>query len=951
MKKSILNIYNKLNTYFNEVKESKQVKGTIHFLTDTSTFKKTMILSLLFVFIFYLPFTFITLFLNKVVFFQLDYVYQFSTIVFDFRNRLMDFNFSTWDFKNSIGYDYFANFYYIPLDITLLPYFLFPFLAYSKLMWLSFIFKIMLGTAAISYLLKLYKMDHKVILLVSVLYGTADLFFAQNVFPSYTGLTLYIPLILIAIELMIQKKNFLIFSLVIFQVFLFNSYWSWALSLFMAFTLFFRSIHHFFTFKNIDKLKTYGKWLYFLGKSILFYLLGMGLAAFFVLPTFGIMQHEPRMVVSDSLFETVRQFLIALQNTFKLNFDNAVHMKQLFKMLVPNLYMYSGFFHEYKSGYYWLATNHVVIYSSILASFSLFFLVLYPTFLAKKKLNDAQLKTFFMLKVVTIIATLMLLFPTTAFAFSMNTDTPYLRWLVFYGFLLIINFAFILQYKLFNHIMFSVFLVISIGYLIFSIQYNRNFVAKYTETHNKAPNIFTGLDENVAYTMIITYIAILFIIILLDKYMRVSFVLFVERAVAIGLIFSITVSPHFTRGVRHADIYGKEINNLMKDVTLEEYYTMTEFLFYNDLSDVETMQDMAYLFDFPVYNNFNIFHSLINPYFNFYNDGNAHKRYYRTFDVPYLYYYYMDPSLFILSNSKENPITNGMYDPNSKLVGYKDIDEFNSYLSIYQKSPKFSIGNGFTTYYTLKAAAKYDYMWLESLYVKDTAIIQNLVDNGFEEEKEIRSQFIKQIPYTLNDVTDYDMRYYSGEFKEFPIHVSQEDSEAVVITTSSKNVFSIDNDNNVNRCFSRFCLVPEVGLKSIVIDKGYPNFFKVNKSYLEEKSEKILKYSAYDVDIDGNHITSKVDNDEPIMMSYKIGYAIGWSAYVDGKKVETFPSYNGQLTFLINETGTHNIELKYETPKLKTGIQISTVSIVIFCGLTYYAIYKRGKRCINTQSS
>ena len=43
--------------------------------------------------------------------------------------------------------------------------------------------------------------------------------FAQNVFPSYTGLIIYIPLILIAIEYIFQKNNYLIFSLVIFKSF------------------------------------------------------------------------------------------------------------------------------------------------------------------------------------------------------------------------------------------------------------------------------------------------------------------------------------------------------------------------------------------------------------------------------------------------------------------------------------------------------------------------------------------------------------------------------------------------------------------------------------------------------------------------------------------------------------------------------------------------------------
>ncbi len=941
MNSSIKSVYNKALTSFNRVKENQSVKDTINFFKDTTTFKKTLILSLVYVFLFYLPFTFITLFLKQVVFFQLDYVYQFSTIVFDFRNRLMDLNFSTWDFKNGIGYDYFANFYYIPLDITLLPYFLFPFLSYSQLMWLSFIFKILLGTAAMCYLLKLYKMNHKTILLVSVLYGTADLFFAQNVFPSYTGLIYYIPLILIAIELIFQRKNYLVFSLVIFQIFLFNSYWSWGLSLFMAISLLFRTIFEFFTFNNLTEDTPYKETLWILFKSVIYYLLGLGMAAFFFLPTFlGIMQNEPRMELSE---RSIWAIFIDIFKTFDIKYGDMVYYKQFFKMLVPNLYMYSGFFHDLKADY-WLTTNHVVIYSSIFSTFSLFFLILYPTFLAKDKLDDKQLKTFFLLRIVTIIATVMLFFPFTSYLFSLNSG-PYLRWLVFYGFLLIINFAFIYEYKLFNKTLFAIFLIISMGYLIFSIQFNRNFNAQYRKTHdNKNPNIFIDIDENVAITMIVVFIVMLLMIIILEKYMKVHLALFIERLVGIGLIFSICTSPYFSKGVRHADIYGKEVNRYMKEVELPEYYTMLEFLFYDDLDDVETMQDMPYLFDFPVYNNFNIFHSLVNPYFTFYNTG--HTRYFRSFDIPYLYYYYMDPSLFILSNSEINPVKNGMYDPSSELIYRKKITELESYLDIYKKEQQFTIGNGFTTYYDMYNGAMFDYSWLESIYVNDENTIKILKENNFKSKGIYKESVFKRINYTQNDVAKYDMPYYAGDYKEYPVNIAKTTSDVVIIQPSNKKVFSIDNDGNVKRCFSNFCLVPEVGLKSIVVDKSYPSFYTVDKYYLKTKTDEILKYSAYDVKINGNNITSKVDNDEPIIMTYKVGYAKGWSVYVDDKPVEAFPSANGQVSFIINDTGTHNIKLKYETPYLKTGLKITLMSFSLFGGLAFVRFY-RGKKCTN----
>ena len=162
-------------------------------------------------------------------------------------------------------------------------------------------------------------------------------------------------------------------------------------------------------------------------------------------------------------------------------------------MFVPNLYMYSGYFYDTKVSY-WLMTNHMIIYSSILASFSLFSLLLYPKSLIKQKLNNKELKKYLTLKISTIISTIMLLFPITAHLFSLNSGS-YQRYLIFYGFLLIINITFIIEYKLFNKKLFLSFLVISCSYLIYSIIYNHKFVNEYKLKYGKQPNIFIFSEQ------------------------------------------------------------------------------------------------------------------------------------------------------------------------------------------------------------------------------------------------------------------------------------------------------------------------------------------------------------------------------------------------------------------------------------------------------------------------
>jgi len=306
----------------------------------------------------------------------------------------------------------------------------------------------------------------------------------------------------------------------------------------------------------------------------------------------------------------------------------------------------------------------------------------------------------------------------------------------------------------------------------------------------------------------------------------------------------------------------------------------------------------------------------------------------------------MDPSLFILSDSKISGILNGMYDPDSELIYQKEYPEFNSFLSIYRKEPQFSIGNGFTTYSLVSTSNDFDFLWLQSFYVKDSDLIKKLSESGFTPETTInRSKIINYIYYDRDLVRDHKQEvYFFGNYKVYPINVTRDEAEAVLVSYKEKVMFSVDNDGVIRRCFSTFCIVPENGLKEIIISENTvsPVFFTIKKSYLEERTEFIKKYSTYDVEIKGNTVKAKVDNDIPLIMTFKIGYAPGWKAYVDGKEVEVFSSYNGQLSFLLMNAGTHDIVLKYETPYLKQGLKVTGYSTLLFAGVLFLHYLKRG---------
>ena len=71
-----------------------------------------------------------------------------------------------------------------------------------------------------------------------------------------------------------------------------------------------------------------------------------------------------------------------------------------------------------------------------------------------------------------------------------------------------------------------------------------------------------------------------------------------------------------------------------------------------------------------------------------------------------------------------------------------------------------------------------------------------------------------------------------------------------------------------------------------------------------------------------------------------ISYDDGWSIYVDGKKVKTKKVLNAFLSCDIKR-GTHDIKMIYYPKKMKEGLIVSMISLVIF--IMYNILLKKGK--------
>lgn len=132
--------------------------------------------------------------------------------------------------------------------------------------------------------------------------------------------------------------------------------------------------------------------------------------------------------------------------------------------------------------------------------------------------------------------------------------------------------------------------------------------------------------------------------------------------------------------------------------------------------------------------------------------------------------------------------------------------------------------------------------------------------------------------------------------------------------------------------------------------QGY--FYALNTNnmdaFYENMKDKCMVISEYDdthitasvtAQEDGILFTTEKDGKlftaEDCVLFTTIPYEKGWTVTVDGEKVETFAFKDAFLAFKI-KNGTHQIYFQYSPYGLKTGIGISLMSILVFCGLVYY---------------
>jgi uncharacterized membrane protein YfhO len=83
------------------------------------------------------------------------------------------------------------------------------------------------------------------------------------------------------------------------------------------------------------------------------------------------------------------------------------------------------------------------------------------------------------------------------------------------------------------------------------------------------------------------------------------------------------------------------------------------------------------------------------------------------------------------------------------------------------------------------------------------------------------------------------------------------------------------------------------------------------------------------ISMEPNKITGTITADKDKLLCFQIPYSKGWTAYIDGKKVE-FLQVNTMYCGVFLPAGNHDIILTYMTPYLKQGCILSLIGLCLF---------------------
>ncbi|MBO6137254.1 MAG: YfhO family protein [Lachnospiraceae bacterium] len=188
--------------------------------------------------------------------------------------------------------------------------------------------------------------------------------------------------------------------------------------------------------------------------------------------------------------------------------------------------------------------------------------------------------------------------------------------------------------------------------------------------------------------------------------------------------------------------------------------------------------------------------------------------------------------------------------------------------------------------------------------------------------------------------------FFVDEVGSTGIHVSfpNGDSSDISYVTPYKKNYGGRHDFIVNLGFN------EEPLDSLELSFSNSGIYKIDdiriySSSMEAYQEKIdrLKENVLENEVwETDTLSGTLHTDREKILYFAMPYSAGWSAEIDGERAKLYCANDMYMAALV-PAGDHSIRLTYETPLLRTGALISAVSLVLLAG---YVIIKRRKTAI-----
>ena len=103
------------------------------------------------------------------------------------------------------------------------------------------------------------------------------------------------------------------------------------------------------------------------------------------------------------------------------------------------------------------------------------------------------------------------------------------------------------------------------------------------------------------------------------------------------------------------------------------------------------------------------------------------------------------------------------------------------------------------------------------------------------------------------------------------------------------------------------------------------------------------EYVLEEAEVGVDRVTGSITVPDTRILQFSIPYSNGWSAYLDGEKVELLRSDVMYMSVMVPE-GDHQVELVDKTPGLRAGLIISAVTLVLWLGYEFYDARRRKQK-------